>query len=295
MKAREHVAAWKSPQAEERFRRTEDEFWREGFASVPPSVDIETSVGSTHVYRWAGDGAPVVFLHGATGTSVSWWEYVNEFAGRDMYAIDTMGDVGRSVQRVALHDAAHQAEWLDETLAGLACGPAHFVGTSYGGWLALNLAVRKPDRVASMTLLDHVGLARLDLARFMVWGMCCFVGSMLPAPGRRRVAVWTRMPLIEDKRLLRWVFYGQRNHRAALVRPEPLDDDTLRSIGVPSVVLLGEKSVVHRSVGVAEHVRAVNPDLQVEVVAGAGHALPVSHRELACERIRAQLEGRVSS
>jgi pimeloyl-ACP methyl ester carboxylesterase len=295
MKKREHLGAWKGVEAEARFRATEDEFWREAFTVQPASSDVETSVGTTRVYRWEGDGEPIVFLHGATGTSVSWWEYVDEFAGRDMYAIDTMGDVGRSVQRVALRDAAQATEWLDETLAGMSCPHAHLVGTSYGGWLALNLAVRRPERVASLTLLDPVGLGRLDLGRFMLWGMCCFGGALLPAPARRKVGVWTRMPLLEDKRMLRWVFYGQRNHRVQLVRPEPLDDDSLRSIAVPTIILLGEKSEVHRSASVAEHVRAVNPSLHVEIVAGAGHALPVSHRELACDRIRSQLEGRVPS
>ena len=140
---------WKSPEAEQRFRATEDELWREAFGVLPESFDIETSVGTTHVYHWSGDGVPLVFLHGATGTSVAWWEYVEAFAGRDIYAIDTMGDVGGSVQRVAMHDAADLAEWLDQTLDGMGCASAHFVGTSYGGFLALNLAVRTNPRVSS--------------------------------------------------------------------------------------------------------------------------------------------------
>ena len=63
---------------------------------------------------------PVVFLHGsrrhrarmvgATSTRIG---------GRVAIAIDTIGDVGRSEQKVAVEDAADYAQWLEETLAGL--------------------------------------------------------------------------------------------------------------------------------------------------------------------------------
>ena len=51
------------------------------------------------------------------------------------------------------------------------CGgdlPAHLVGFSYGGWIAMNQAIRAPGRVASVTLLDPAGLTKLD-ARFWWW------------------------------------------------------------------------------------------------------------------------------
>lgn len=58
------------------------------------------------------------------------------------------------------HGAAHDAPDFDaevDRLAGL--GPAHFVGYSMGGRLALRLAARHPDRVMRLTLIGaHPGL-----------------------------------------------------------------------------------------------------------------------------------------
>src|SRR5689334_12760955 len=108
----------------------------------------------THAYVWAGSGPPLVFLHGAGGTALEWFDYVESRDGRAVYAVDTIGDVGRSIQEEPFRDAAHLAQWLDETLDGLNLSRAHLVGSSYGGWLALNQAVRKPERVASISLLD---------------------------------------------------------------------------------------------------------------------------------------------
>jgi len=286
MKRESYLGTWKSPQAEAKFRAMEDELWREAFPTArPDAVDVPTSVGPTHVYHWPGTGVPIVFLHGMGGTGLQWYSYVGALEGRDLYAIDNMGDVGRSVQQVAFRDAAHITAWLDEALAGLGIAAAHLVGSSYGGWLALNLAIRAPNRVASLTLLDPVGLGPLDLRRFLSWGACVFGGSLLPAAARRRVAVWTRMPALEDKRQIRMVFYGQRNHRFR-APPTEIDDESLRTISAPAIVLLGEKSEIHRAARVAEHVRACMPGARVEIVAGAGHALPISHTELACARIK---------
>src|SRR5204863_7049890 len=106
-----------------------------------------TRLGSTRAYRWGGSGEPIVFLHGATGTSLSWLPYAERRAGRAMAAIDTIGDIGASRQAVAVESADDLADWLAETLTALGIERAHLAGTSYGGFLAFNLAARHPDRV----------------------------------------------------------------------------------------------------------------------------------------------------
>ncbi|CAM5617364.1 hypothetical protein SALBM311S_08681 [Streptomyces alboniger] len=67
---------------------------------------------------------------------------------RPVYAVDTPGDPGRSVQREPIHQPERAAQWLDETLSGLGLERVRLVGSSYGGWLALNRAHRRPKRLA---------------------------------------------------------------------------------------------------------------------------------------------------
>ena len=47
-----------------------------------------------------------------------------------------------------------QAQWLDETLAGLGLDRVHLLGVSIGGWTATNAAVRRAGR---SRLVDVVG------------------------------------------------------------------------------------------------------------------------------------------
>jgi pimeloyl-ACP methyl ester carboxylesterase len=110
-------------------------------------------------------------------------------------------------------------------------------------------------------------------------------GSFTPSPLRRQIARWARMPLLEDKRIMRMVFYGQRKHPFRLPPAGPATDDELRSIATPTLALLGEKSELFRSAVVAERLRTYVKDADVQIVKGAGHALPVSHPALACARV----------
>ena len=285
MKAREHLGRWANPEAELRFRSMEDELWREAFPEPQQSMDLPTCVGLTQAYEWPGTGTPFVFLHGAGGTALEWFDYVQALDGRSAYAVDTIGDVGRSVQEEPLRDAGHLAQWLDDTLAGLEVARAHLVGSSYGGWLALNQAMQRPERVASITLLDPAGVVPPEMARFFLWGGCVMIGSLGPGAVRRKVAQWTRMPLVEDKRIMRMVFYGQIKHPFRLPPAGPVTDDQLRAIDAATLALLGEESELFRSARVAERLRRCIKSADVEIVKGAGHALPVSHPALVCARL----------
>src|SRR5438874_2325367 len=130
MKEREYLGRWRNAKAEHRFRAVEDELWRERFAQPPRALDVETNAGTTRVYHWPGVGVPIVLLHGMGGTSLMWAEFVDDLEGQSIYAIDTMGDAGRSVHRVAFRGVVDVARWLDETLAGLELNEAHLVGNS---------------------------------------------------------------------------------------------------------------------------------------------------------------------
>jgi pimeloyl-ACP methyl ester carboxylesterase len=191
-----------------------------------------------------------------------------------VYALDTIGDVGRSVQRVEINDARDLSRWLDETLGALGVERAHLVGTSYGGWLALNLAAMSPGRVAALTLIETGGLARIRLGRFMLWGIPMLLGWLAPGPIRRRMA--RSRPLLDDPRLLRVGLHGQLNHPFRLPKPEPLTDAQLANINVPTTVVVAGRSAPFDPRVAATRARLI-PGAIVEVVVGAGHDVSLSH------------------
>src|SRR6476619_7039109 len=125
MKPRVHLSSWKSPEAEQRVRELEDALIDATVVERPEASDVPTHLGATRAYHWPGGGTPVVFLHGATGNGMTWVPYAERRAGRAMYAIDTIGDIGRSHQEVAIEGPDDLVEWLDATLAGLGLREVH--------------------------------------------------------------------------------------------------------------------------------------------------------------------------
>jgi pimeloyl-ACP methyl ester carboxylesterase len=292
------LGRWANPAAEREFRTLEDalraDAWQQlhdaGLPAAPSELEVETPVATTRAYHLDGAGDPVVLLHGAGTTSLMWVPLLAQLVGRSVYALDTPGDPGRSVQRAPLHDPDDLTRWLRDVLDGLGLGRVQLVGASYGGWMALLFALRGADRVASLTLLEPV----LERVRpwFFVHGLACGLAMVAPAPLRRRAARELHMEALgtDDARLRRWGFLGQAKYRRGAPKFVPVTDAQLRTLSVPTLVLVGEKSSVHRSRAVLQRVRTLVPAADAGLVPGAGHALPVDQAEEIGPRVRAFLD-----
>lgn len=287
MKEREHLSGWRSPAAELRFRSLEDVLWHELWPEPPAALTLPTRLGPTRAYRWPGAGDPVVLLHGTGGTALTWSPYVGRL-GRPVVAVDSIGDVGRSHQQAPVRDVADLAGWLADVVDGLGLDRPDLAATSYGGFLALALAAHHPDRVRSLGLVDPAGIAPLRLARFLLWGGAVMASSWLPGPLRRRAARRLRMPLLDDRRPLRMAFYAQRHHRARLL-PPVLTDGELQAVAAPALVLAAERSEVFRAAELRARAAALLPDARVATVAGAGHAVVLSHVDEVVDALAAFL------
>jgi 2-succinyl-6-hydroxy-2,4-cyclohexadiene-1-carboxylate synthase len=112
-----------------------------------------------------GSGDPVLFLHGFTGSGFSWEPITSPLSENyRTIAPDLLGH-GRTAspidsQRYSMEAAAQD---LADILKGLSAVPAHVVGYSMGGRLALYLAIFYPEVVRSLTLESaSPGLASAD-------------------------------------------------------------------------------------------------------------------------------------
>src|SRR5579862_9236245 len=239
------VGQWVSEAAREKFMAA----YERAFALWPQpceQFDVETATATTrvHAYRPRPDGAPVVLLAGAGGNAAFWFPQVAALAADGpVYGIDMPGDANPSIARALMTPPASCAAWLDELLARLSDRPAHLVGFSYGGWVAMNQAIRAPGRVASITLLDPAGLTKLD-ARFWWWLSVSGLASMTPMPLRRRLARWLDSPAMLEPELMALMWAALRGYRAEPKRPAILTDDELRAIAVPALLIAGARSAL---------------------------------------------------
>jgi len=183
-----------------------------------------------------------------------------------VYGIDMPGDANPSVARAPMTPPASCAAWLDELLGQLSDRPAHLVGYSYGGWIAMNQAIRAPDRVASITLLDPAGLTKLD-ARFWFWLSVSGLATLTPMPIRRRLARWLDLSGLLEPELMTLMWAGTRGYHAEPKFPGVLTDDELRAIDVPALLITGARSAMLTPVE-ARARGSVMPHAEVAVVPG---------------------------
>jgi pimeloyl-ACP methyl ester carboxylesterase len=236
--------SWVSDAAREKFMAA----YEQVFALWPQpyeEFDVETATTTTrvHAYRPHPDGPPVVLLTAAGSNAATWYPHVAALAkDGPAYGIDLPGDANPSVARAPITPPASCAAWLDELLAQLSDRPAHLVGISYGGWIAMNQAIRAPGRVASITLLDPAGLTKVD-ARFWWWFSLSGLAGLTPPPLRRRLTAWLGSPVMPDEMVtLMWA--GLRGYHAEPKFPDVLTDDQLGEIRVPVLLVTGARSAL---------------------------------------------------
>jgi pimeloyl-ACP methyl ester carboxylesterase len=297
MVAGDQLGHWATSKAEREFTSL-DEALRDEAAtalrgqgwSAPDETDLDTAYGSTHVSHFAGTGVPLVLLHGAGTSSLMWFPLLANLVGRSVYAIDVVGEPGRSVQRRPIRDAGDLASWLDEVLDALSLDAVNLVGASYGGWIALNYTRRMLRRVAALILVEPV----LGKVRPLFWvhGILVAVAFVLPRPLARRSLRRLHMnpDLLEDKRVRRYGFLGLTRYRRGLPKGvTPVTDAELGATNVRTLLLLGEHSEVHKSRAVVARVRAAMPNVDAKLIDGAGHDLPVSKPDEVAARLRSFL------
>jgi pimeloyl-ACP methyl ester carboxylesterase len=118
----------------------------------PRALNIKARGVNTFLLE-AGEGTPVILLHGLGATNASMLTTMWDL-GRDHRVIAPdlpgFGDSGKPIRS---YDAKFFAEWATALLDELDIERAHFIGNSLGGRVALETAMFAPGRVDRLVLL----------------------------------------------------------------------------------------------------------------------------------------------
>lgn len=253
------------------------------------SVDVPSPYGSTRVQICGPeDGVPIVLLPGGGATSVVWFANIADLAAAHrVYAVDLIGDIGRSVHDGApLRGAGDLMAWLDTLFDKLDLDEAHLGGHSYGAWIALNYALHAPDRLGRLALLDPTNCFAGMSARYLVHGL-----PMLLKPTAERVRafhLWETGRAPEDplwRTFLDGTACARRSKVVAMRRPKAQD---LRACSVPTLVLLAEHSRAHDVTRAATAARRLLPEASVITLPNASHHSIPTERAAELNRLMAE-------
>ena len=238
-------------------------------------------------------GMPVIALHCSGADGRQWRKLADTVSSqRNLIAVECYGceSTGHwpGDHAFTLADEAHRVIDLIDRLGT----QVHLVGHSYGGGVALRVAVERPHAIASLALyepsafhlLTQLGpdgfAAREEILRLIQAVSYGVLSGDYQTAISSFVDYWNGagsaanlQPHVRNE-LLRWLPKAPLDFRALIEEPTPLA--AYRQLDVPTLVLRGEQGPEPSRL-IAEGLARVMRFARLEVIAGAGHMGPFSH------------------
>jgi pimeloyl-ACP methyl ester carboxylesterase len=279
--------------------------------------------GTTLAYCEQGAGEPVVFVHGTACDLRTWGQQLPEI-GRSYRAIAYSRRFARPNEDID-PDADDQmlphVEDLAAFLREIGADPAHLVGSSWGAFISLLTAIRHPELVRSLVLEEPPVLSLfastpprpaellrllatrprtgIALLRFAAGAMVPaqrafergedeeamrrFLGGVLGAEGYERLTEASKQVMRENLGAARAQLLGAGF--------PPLDDDQVRSIGAPTLLITGEHSPAF-FLRLADRLEELLPDAERIEIPHASHLMHEENAPAVNEAILAFLRRR---
>lgn len=105
-----------------------------------------------------GEGIPIILLHGAWNDGSQWTQVMSLIADKfHCFAPDLLG-FGTSANPTVHHSIGLQVECLNEFVNALKLKRFYLVGDSLGAWIATSYALKYPNHIISLLLLQPEGI-----------------------------------------------------------------------------------------------------------------------------------------
>ena len=221
---------------------------------------------------------PVVLLHAGVCDHRMWDQVVPALhdAGRKVVAPDLRGFGSRPT---GLSPFSHSGDVL-ALLDGLGAERVELVGSSFGGYVALEVAALAPDRIAGLAVLAPP-LSEWEWSpefqRYVAAEDAALTRGDLDEAVRLNVEFWAGDA---DAAVQSYVADAQRRafelggEGADAEELDPPVDERLSAISAQTLVMAGDRDVPD-FVAIARHLAETLPGPELRVVEGAGHLLPL--------------------
>jgi pimeloyl-ACP methyl ester carboxylesterase len=142
-------------------------------------VEVETRFGKTHVLEIGpSNGKPVFVLHGGNSVNAETLSFYLPLCKKyRLYAPDLIGHPGKSAQNQLSTKDLSYGQWASDVVKALDLEPVSFLGTSYGGSIALYTAAYKPEIIDKVVLVVPGSIAmanKISMGMKVIWPLISY-------------------------------------------------------------------------------------------------------------------------
>jgi pimeloyl-ACP methyl ester carboxylesterase len=251
------------------------------------------------------DSVPVIALH-CSGAGARQWRLLGETLGPactlfapEHYGCERAGPWTGTHAFTLADEAARTIDLIDRSV-----NKVHLVGHSYGGGVALHVALARPARITSLVLYEPSAFHLLkimgdrgaaafaeisDITRVTAQGV--IAGDYAGAAAAfvdywGGVGAWTALRPTMQAALIRWAPKAPLDFRALIEEPTPLA--AYSDLRMPVLVMRGEHAP-RPTRKIAEILASVMPKARLAVIDGAGHMGPSTHGFVVSKLIAAHI------
>ena len=237
----------------------------------------------TAAYWEAGDGPPLILLHGFLGDGLCWSPLVDRLQSQmRCISLDLLG-FGDSAKPMIRYDIALEVAFVRRFVESMHLESCYFLGHSFGGWVSAAYALAYPQAVRGLGLAAAAGIrddsfcGRYDHLRPLLWRTSIVdLALTLAQPVSTLLG---QRPLIDQLAWFRRELMANPAACSFLVdrlRPEDAIDTVEKEIHclqVPTLVITGDRDETIPLAHSETYAREI-PQAQLVVIPNADHALP---------------------
>lgn len=248
----------------------------------------------------SGFGAPLLMLHGFTGSSENWQGVANALAAQNKLIMpDLLGhgrtDAPAEPERYQMEQAAAD---LAALLDHMDIKQTNVLGYSMGGRLALYFAIHYPQRVHSLVLESSSPGLATAAERAERQARDNALATRIETEGIDKfVTFWESLPLWDSQQVLPSAVRSELRERRLKNRPEGLAN-SLRGMGTgvqpslwedlaqlphPTLLLTGLRD--HKFVDINQQMSKQIPTAALHIISHAGHTIHLERPQLYTQTV----------
>ena len=232
--------------------------------------------------RRGGSGEPLLYLHGSGGAPAV-LPFMEKLAERFDVLVPEHPGFGASDEPEWLENMHDLAYFYLDVLKSLELRGVHLVGSSLGGWLALEMAVRDGSRLKSLVLVGPAGISvpGVKPGDVFLWSPEELARNLFFDPAlAEKMLAQPMTPELLDESL-------KNRHTVARLGWEPrMHDPFLRKwlhrVNVPVKIVWGEADKI-LPVAYAGEFKKLMPAAEVEIIPRCGHLPQAERPEEFCD------------